>query len=170
MAASSKCSFLAFRTPADATEFDLSNIGHNPRQATPKSDFLDGFARERLYSIICRLCHTGALGIGAMKVRCSLSVLLGQGTTFLVHLRSAASLTSGCRWVLPGSWHRCNSGLVCMLCLWSRAGLPGLPSRATFASAIFVALRLLAMSFTLWFDCPHFSDDTGSVSCPLSGC
>ena len=34
-----------------------------------------------------------------------------------------------------------------MLCLWSEADLPGLASHATFAGAIFAALRLLAMSF-----------------------
>ncbi len=34
-----------------------------------------------------------------------------------------------------------------MLCLWSKADLPGLASHATFAGAIFAALRLLAMSF-----------------------
>ena len=34
-----------------------------------------------------------------------------------------------------------------MLCLWSKADLPGLASHATFADAIFAALRLLAMSF-----------------------
>ena len=46
-----------------------------------------------------------------------------------------------CQWVLPGSGHWCNSGLVRMLCLWSRAGMPGLPSLITFACAIFVAPR-----------------------------
>ncbi len=54
-------------------------------------------------------------------------------------IRSAASLTMSC--LLPGLGHWCNSGLVRMLCLWSRAGMPGLPSLVTFACAIFVAPR-----------------------------
>ena len=48
-----------------------------------------------------------------------------------------------------------------MLCLWSEADLPGLASHATFAGAIFAALRLLGDELHYVFDCPHFSDIRG---------
>ena len=72
--------------------------------------------------------------------------------------RSAASLTMSCLWVLPGSGHWCSSGLVPTLCLWSKAGMPGLPSRVIFAGATFVALKALGDELHYVFDCPHFSD------------
>ena len=54
--------------------------------------------------------------------------------------------TMSCRWASVSSRLWCSSDLVPMLCPLSRAILPGQPSRATFAGALFAIHKLWAMS------------------------